>query len=473
MPFYSLSFLFFFLPAVLTGCWLSGQRLRSIFLLFASLLFYSWSSWNALPFLLVLISGNFFAGLLLDRLRNSWLRGLLFSLMIAANFFPLFYYRYFAFFLNGLSQLRPDWRLPLAPPDTSLTPLGISFITFHAVSYLADIFRRSAEAETNIVRLGLYFSFFPKIAAGPIQQYAEVAARSSGMAGFANFSAGTERFIIGLSKKLLLANVLSEIAGQGFDCPAAELTTAAAWLGAVCYTLQIYFDFSGYSDMAIGLGLMCGYRLPENFTYPYAAQSVREFWRRWHITLSRWFRDYLYIPLGGSRHGELRTCVNLLLVFLLCGLWHGANWTFLIWGLLHGLFLVFERLFLAGLLAKLPRAVRHSYLLIFVIISWVFFREDSLYEAWLHLRAMAGFPINPLDNPWILLKMDGQLFSVLIISTLLAFPFLKQGVQAACSFAPLAVFVEIARGIALAALFLLSLLELASGTQNAFIYFQF
>jgi len=377
----------------------------------------------------------------------------------------------FCFFALDNFFLKSGLTLPFALPNTALTPLGISFIFFHAISYLTDIFRRTALPQTNLMQLGLYFSFFPKVAAGPIQQYAE-ASRDQRSAGFADFSLGVERFIIGMSKKLLLANILAEISGQAFDAPAAELSVGMAWLAAICYTLQLYFDFSGYSDMAIGLGLMCGFHLPENFNYPYAAQSVREFWQRWHITLSRWFRDYLYIPLGGNRCGRLRTSCNLCLVFLLCGFWHGANWTFLVWGMMHGIFLVLERLVLAELLAKLPRIIRHGYLLLFIIVSWVLFREDSLIEAWIHLRAMAGFPINPVNNPWLLLKMDSQLVMVLILSVMLAFPFLQQAASIRFS-ARTAVMAKAAYSIALVLLFALSLMDMAAGTQNGFIYFQF
>lgn len=468
MPFYSVTFLFFFLPTVLIGCHLSGSRLRSFFLLISSLVFYLWGSFHAVQFLLLIIGGNYIAGILLSNLQVNWQRRSFFFLGIAANILPLLYYKYSAF-LQGIIFL------PFAAPDASLTPLGISFITFHAISYLTDVFRRTAPAQKNVVQLGLYFSFFPKIASGPIQQYTETEDSLACRCGsFTDFSLGVERFIIGLSKKLLLADVLAEITSQAFDSPAAELSVGIAWLGAVAYTLQIYFDFSGYTDMAVGLGLMCGFRLPENFNYPYAAQSVREFWRRWHITLSRWFRDYLYIPLGGNRHGPLRTYCNLCLVFLLCGLWHGANWTFLVWGLMHGVFLVLERLVLAELLARLPRIVRHGYLLLFVLVSWVLFREENLSEAWLYLRTMAGFPIHPVDNFLILLKMDRQFFLVLGISAVLAFPFLRQtGGAMVRSSAWFTLIAGALYGPVQLLLFFLSLLDIASGTHNAFIYFQF
>ncbi|MCI5150646.1 MAG: MBOAT family protein [Candidatus Electrothrix sp. MAN1_4] len=468
MPFYSITFLFFFLPTILIGCHLSGSRLRSVFLFISSLLFYLWGSFHAIQFLLLIILGNYIAGILLSKLQVNWHRRSLFFLGIAANIFPLLYYKY-STFLQGIIFL------PFAAPDASLTPLGISFITFHAISYLTDVFRGTASAQKNFVQLGLYFSFFPKIASGPIQQYTEAEhSLAHSRRRFTDFSLGVERFIIGLSKKLLLANVLAEVANQAFDSPAAGLSVGIAWLGAVSYTFQIYYDFSGYTDMAVGLGLMCGLRLPENFNYPYAAQSVREFWQRWHITLSQWFRDYLYIPLGGNRHGRLRTYCNLCLVFLLCGLWHGANWTFLVWGLMHGIFLVLERLFLADLLARLPKIFRHGYLLLFVLVSWVLFREENLNEAWTYLRVMAGFPVNPIENPWILLKMDRLFFSILGISFFLAFPFFRQARAAAVHFSGwFAVLAEVLYGMALLLLFVFSLLDIASGTHNSFIYFQF
>jgi alginate O-acetyltransferase complex protein AlgI len=430
--------------------------------------FYFWSSFHAFQFLFYIIVGNYIAGVLLSNLPMGWQRRCFFFLGIAANIFPLLYYKYSGFLQEFIS-------LPFVAPDISLTPLGISFITFHAISYLTDIFRNITPPQKNIVELGLYFSFFPKIASGPIQQYSDAEKSSvNSEKRFTDFSLGVERFIIGLSKKLLLANVLGEVADQAFDSPAAGLSVSAAWLGALSYTLQIYFDFSGYTDMAIGLGLMCGFRLPENFNYPYAAQSVREFWRRWHITLSQWFRDYLYIPLGGNRHGRLRTYCNLCLVFLLCGLWHGANWTFLVWGLIHGVFLVLEQLVLADMLARLPKIFRHGYLLLFVLVSWVLFREENLSEAWTYLRVMAGFPVNPMSNPWILLKMDSQFFSVLGISFFLVFPFFRQARAAVARFSGwFAALAEVLYGMALLLLFIVSLLDIASGTHNSFIYFQF
>ncbi len=357
-----------------------------------------------------------------------------------------------------------------------------AFITFHALSYLVDIYRGKASGQKNPVQLGLYLAFFPKVLSGPIEQYAQAAPQlQQRRTTLADFSYGIERFILGLAKKLLLANTLAEIADPIFQAPAADLSVGFAWLGCLSYTLQIYFDFSGYTDMAIGLGCMFGFRLPENFHYPYFAQSVQEFWQRWHMTLSQWFREYLYIPLGGNRHGSLRTYCNLCTVFLLCGLWHGAGWNFIVWGLLHGVLLVLERWRLAALLSRAPKIVRHSYLILAIMVSWIFFREDSLVEAGHFLAAMLGFSNQPQISPWIFLKLDRQFAVVIVLSCMLALPLLPAMTNALGRWLQSRGYKQEAladifggiKVISLLLLFFLCLMELASGTYNSFIYFRF
>jgi alginate O-acetyltransferase complex protein AlgI len=253
------------------------------------------------------------------------------------------------------------------------------------------VYRQDASAQKRPIEAALYLLVFPQLIAGPIVRYRQIAAQlTSRAATISDFAYGVRRFIIGLAKKMLVANTLAVPADHIFMMPAAELTAAHAWLAVVCYTLQIYFDFSGYSDMAIGLGRMFGFHFPENFAYPYIASSVQDFWRRWHMSLSAWFRDYVYIPLGGNRASTARVYFNLVLVFFLCGLWHGASWTFVAWGLFHGLFLVLERLGLAPRLLAAPRWLRHAYLLLVVMVGWVFFRAESLSGAISMLRAMIG-----------------------------------------------------------------------------------
>jgi alginate O-acetyltransferase complex protein AlgI len=272
-----------------------------------------------------------------------------------------------------------------------LLPIGISFFTFHAISYVVDVHRRDASAQKRPVEAALYLLLFPQLIAGPIIRYREIASQlTRRFVATSDFAEGIRRFIIGFAKKMLIANTVAGPADQIFAMPGAQLTAGHAWLAVICYTLQIYFDFSGYSDMAIGLGRMFGFRFPENFRYPYVASSVQDFWRRWHMSLSAWFRDYVYVPLGGNRTGTSRLYVNLVTVFFLCGLWHGASWNFVIWGLFHGAFLVIERLGLARRVQSIWSPLRHAYLLIVVMIGWVFFRAETLPGALGMLTAMTG-----------------------------------------------------------------------------------
>ncbi|MGH7805812.1 MAG: MBOAT family O-acyltransferase, partial [Candidatus Binatia bacterium] len=280
---------------------------------------------------------------------------------------------------------------PVPVPDLRL-PLGISFFTFHTVSYLVDVSRGVVPAVRQPSEFALYSALFPHLVAGPIVRYREIADRlRSRIAGLAEIGDGCGRFVVGLAKKVLVADRVGEAADGIFALGAGDLSAVLAWSGAALYALQIYFDFSGYSDMAIGLGRMLGFEFPENFDRPYASASIREFWRRWHMTLSRWFRDYLFIPLGGSRGSTLATARNLLIVFFLCGLWHGAAWTFVAWGLFHGFFLAAERVGEALVDWRPPRLVARVYTLAVVLVGWVFFRADDLARAGDFLRAMAGF----------------------------------------------------------------------------------
>ena len=261
-------------------------------------------------------------------------------------------------------------------------PIGISFFTFHALSYVLDIFRGKSRAAQNPSDVALYIFFFPQLIAGPIVRWSDIASQiANRIVGLDRFWEGIRRFIYGLAKKVLIANAMATAADKIFFVPSELLTPVAAWVGVICYTLQIYFDFSGYSDMAIGLGKMFGFELKENFRHPYAASSVRDFWHGWHISLSTWFRDYLYIPLGGNRCSAVRNHFNLLAVFFLCGLWHGASWTFVVWGLYHGCFLVIERTRIGSWIERMPKAVRHAYTLLVVVVGWAIFRADTLSHA--------------------------------------------------------------------------------------------
>ena len=411
MVFSSTIFLFFFLPLTLLAYFVVGPRGRNAILLAASLLFYAWGETVYLLVMLFSIAANYLFGLLIDRARQRgrW-GGLAFACAVATNLGLLGFFKYANFLVDNLNPVLPV--LGLAPIDIGRVhlPIGISFFTFQALSYIIDLYRNETTVQRSLLNFALYKALFPQLIAGPIVRYRDVARQiEQRTVSLHDFAGGVQRFIIGLGKKVLIANVMGRAADTIFATPAETLPATLAWTGAIAFMLQIYFDFSGYSDMAIGLGRMFGFHFLENFNYPYIARSVREFWRRWHISLSTWFRDYLYIPLGGNRHGPVRTGANLLLVFLLCGLWHGASWTFLIWGVYHGIFLVLERVpAVRRLLDRLPAPVQHAYVLLVVLVGWVFFRADTFAHALAYLEAMVDFSRPPLFNSQLFLALNNE-----------------------------------------------------------------
>jgi len=393
MLFTSSVFLFGFLPSVLVVYYLTPRSFRNFVLLVASFFFYAWGQLSGLLLLPFSIGVNYLAGRGIERAheqgkRAAWpLRlGVLFNLLLLGTA------KYTFFALENVNLVLGL----LGTSEIKIRPfgllLGISFFTFHAISYLVDIYARRATAQKNIINYGLYIALFPQLIAGPIIRYRDIADQLTVRhVTVGDLTEGIGIFIIGLAKKLMIANVLGMFADETFSGDARHLSASAAWLAVLCYTGQIYFDFSGYSDMARGLCRLFGFRIINNFNYPYISQSVQEFWRRWHISLSNWFRDYLYIPLGGNRLGHFRTTVNLFVVFFLCGLWHGAHWNFVLWGLYQGVFLALERLSaVRAALDALGRFGRHVYLLLVVQLGWVLFRTESLDHASRYYRAMFG-----------------------------------------------------------------------------------
>ena len=386
MAFSSMAFLFGFLPLTLLCCFLIPARFRTgrntILLLF-SLAFYGWGGIRLLPVLLASCVVNWGAALLAAPGRRH--RKAAFVTVLVLNLGMLGYFKYTGFLLNNLNALGVDVTVP-----SIMLPAGISFFTFQAIAYLADVYRGTIPAERSLPRLTLFMAFFPQVLQGPILRYGEFAPvltdRRETAAGAAD---GAVRFCFGLAKKVLLADVLGQIADGAFAA-GDRLTAGLAWLGAIAYTLQLYFDFSGYTDMALGLGRIFGFRLPENFNYPYVSKSASEFWRRWHMTLSFWFRDYVYIPLGGSRCSRGRQVLNLLAVWLLTGLWHGSAWNFVLWGLYYAALLMGERFLWGRALDRLPAALRHVYALVLITIGWVLFRCTSLGQVGEMLSAMSG-----------------------------------------------------------------------------------
>ncbi len=490
MIFSSVTFLFLFLPIVLTATvsigGLFGKRFRNHVLFAASLLFYVWGEGIYITLLLSSIWVSWFLGKQIEN-SSQGRQKILLALGIIVNLLPLFICKYLNFTLDILAPLFVAVGITPWQSANIHLPAGISFFTFQAISYLIDVYRRIAPAEQHLLNCGLYIAMFPQLIAGPIVRYHDIAKqlirRTVTSRGFAD---GAERFVFGLAKKVLLADPLGVKADHIFNLPIYELSPGLAWLGAICFTLQIYYDFSGYSDMAIGLGRMFGFKLPENFRYPYISRSMREFWRRWHISLSTWLRDYLYIPLGGSRKGAGRTMLNLLIVFLLCGLWHGASWTFVLWGLWHGVFLVLERIVPTGNKEKnslLRNGAGWFYTTIVVIIGWVLFRSSSLQEAGQFLRVMIGW--QDTGNAMFLsfLLTDKLFITELLIGLLLSLPvygilcqranLLQQSFKHGVSVIVILSVLSIGRLALFAGLIYLVLITIAAQAYHPFLYFQF
>jgi alginate O-acetyltransferase complex protein AlgI len=471
MVFASPIFLFLFLPLTLAAYFAFPRAWRNAVLLVASLVFYAWGEAPYLALVLGSVAFNYAIGGAIGKsgdpaARRKWL-----VVGIAGNLAALAVFKYANFAVANINTLAPILAITPIALATIPLPLGISFFTFHAISYVVDVYKGNAHAERNLPRFALYILLFPQLIAGPIIRWRDIAgqlpAREQRVADFAY---GVRRFVLGLGKKVLIANTLGAVADRIFTLPATELTTPLAWLGLVCYTLQIYFDFSGYSDMAIGLMRMFGFRILENFNYPYIARSIREFWRRWHISLSNWFRDYLYIPLGGNQRGERRAYANLVIVFLLCGLWHGASWPFVLWGAWHGLFLVAER---AGIDRALRRIgpLSHAYALLAVMGGWVLFRCETLAQAVAYYGALLGRGQGDASRHALPEYLDPFVAFTLVVGIVFATPLARAIGQWRDRRANAAVMgLDVAW---LAVVFVLATAFLAAGTYNPFIYFRF
>jgi alginate O-acetyltransferase complex protein AlgI len=479
MVFSSPVFLFAFLPCVLLLFVLCPRVLRTPLLFGASLVFYAWGETVYVGLLAASVLVNYVLGLAIDRAPTLGARKAVLVFGVTLNLAALAWFKYAGFAAANANALLAALGLPEMPAVAPHLPIGISFITFEAVSYLVDVHRGTIAAQRNPIHVGFFMSFFPHLIAGPVLRFSNVAGPlHRPTVTLERFASGVRRFVIGLAKKVLIANTVARAADAAFGLPPSGVTLGAAWVGVVCYTIQIYFDFSGYTDMAIGLGRMFGFELPRNFDRPYAATSIRDFWRRWHITLSTWFRDYLYIPLGGNRVGPARQIVNLFTVFLLCGLWHGASWTFVAWGAFHGAFLAAERLRFGAWIESLPRPLRHVYALAVVMVAWVFFRSDSMPQAWTMLRALAGAgqARASLDGSWWNLVDPATGLAVALAITLAVLPFADWSERLRARLAAhrgRAFAFEMSAVGAYAVLFLASVASLASGSYNPFIYFRF
>lgn len=470
MLFPSEEFLFVFLPLVLIlyfGIFVRFKNGKNIFLLCASLFFYAWGEPRYVYLMIAVIFANWLFGMLIDYFREDKRKGrIIIALMAVTDLGILGFFKYSAFVVRNLDALlAKSWTIP----EIAL-PVGISFFTFQAMSYVIDVYRGDGEVQANPLYVGLYISFFPQLIAGPIVRYQTIAEqirmrKENGK----DFSKGACRFIIGLAKKVLIANQVGLVADAAFDLienGQYQASVLMAWLGAISYTFQIFFDFAGYSDMAIGLGRMFGFHFEENFKYPYISASVSEFWRRWHISLQTWFRDYVYFPLGGSRvKTRTRLVFNLFVVWMLTGIWHGAEWTFFLWGFLYFVLLTMEKL--TGIDKKMGW-FGHIYTMFFVIIGWVIFRAESLSDMCIYLGAMFGRAAGGLTDAgaWAFLKQTQVYYlAAIICSTPLIAHFDRKLKKYA--------WWNICYVLALTALFIVSLTFIFNQSYNPFIYFNF
>lgn len=388
MVFSSIPFLFLYLPVVLAVYYVAPLRWRNAWLFLANLVFYGWGEPVYILLMLFSICMNYASGMLIEKHRaNDRLARRFLILNTVFNLLLLMFFKYFDLFAGTLSAI-PG--VDIRPLGLTL-PIGISFYTFQTMSYPIDVYRGSADVQRNFVNFGTFVTLFPQLIAGPIVRYKDVAEQLDERShNIEKFASGVSRFLVGLGKKVLIANNIGMLWDTYAAMPSGELTVLGAWTGILAFSLQIYFDFSGYSDMAIGLGRMFGFEFLENFNYPYISRSVTEFWRRWHISLGTWFRDYVYIPLGGNRRGMPRQIFNILVVWALTGFWHGANWTFLLWGLYYAFFLILEKLFLLKWLDRIPRFIGHVYAVFVAVCGWVLFQLDSLPQVFAYYGAMFG-----------------------------------------------------------------------------------
>ncbi len=466
MLFSSIVFLFTFLPIILILYYLVPRHMKNVILLFGSLLFYAWGEPVYIFLMIFSILFNYICGL--DIARNlgdqaAARRSLIFT--VAVNLCILGFFKYEGFVLDSLSAVLP---VDISYRAMAL-PIGISFYTFQILSYIIDVYRGHVKVQTNLLDFALYVTMFPQLIAGPIVQYADVDRQLHvRKESWGKFGEGSMFFIRGLAKKVLLANTIGMVYTEVAALAPGKVSVLSAWIGCISYAFQIYFDFSGYSDMAIGLGKMFGFEFLKNFDYPYISQSITEFWRRWHISLGSWFREYVYIPLGGNRVPVIKHLRNLLIVWFLTGLWHGAAWNFVAWGLYYGLILILEKYFLSRVLERLPAVIRHIYSLVLVLIGWVFFFSPTLGGAVDYIQLMFGVGANGLvDSEGLYLLTTNLLLLILLVigST----PIVHRAYER----------VMAGRGkilancVVYAAMFLLCIAYLVTETYNPFLYFRF
>lgn len=459
-----MTFVFLFLPIVCGLYFLTPKVARNYILLFASILFYAWGEPKYVAIMLMTIVVNYLGALLIDKYKQhkKWI--LIGTILSDLGF--LFYFKYFNFVMKNVNfAFGAD-----IPFLDVIMPIGISFYTFQAISYVVDVYRGDVKVQKRLDKLALYICLFPQLIAGPIVKYHDIEDQiDNRQERFDKIVYGVKRFIIGLAKKMLIANTMGAVADKIFAMPVTDFGTGIAWIGAIAYTFQIFYDFSGYSDMAIGLGSIFGFKFLENFNYPYISKSITEFWRRWHISLSTWFKEYLYIPLGGNRVAKSRMYLNLFLVFLATGIWHGAEWTFLVWGLWHGFFIIMEKW--TGWHKKegtLPITItQHIYTILVFIFGWVLFRAENITYAGQYFKNMLGLvKTNPVYS--INYYIDNIEILTFIVAIICSMPIFRNIVLPITN-----KYKNIAINTWIIALFVLSASAIAASTYNPFIYFRF
>lgn len=470
MVFSSMVFIFAFILVVFALYFAAPKKLKNPVLFVVSLFFYAWGEPKYILLMLASITAAYVTGLFADKEKCGRAKALTATLIaVVWNMGLLLYFKYSDFFVINTNAL---FGTAFKLPGLAL-PIGISFYSFQSLSYVIDVYRGEVKPQKNFITLGTYVALFPQLVAGPIVRYTDIERQLTSERAFSwdKFASGAKRFAVGLAKKSLLANNIYILFEEISGADGSQLSVAAAWLGAIAYTFQIYFDFSGYSDMAIGLGSMFGFEFLENFNYPYISKSITDFWRRWHMSLSSWFRDYVYIPLGGNRKGKLRQCLNILIVWCLTGFWHGANWNFVMWGLYFGIVLLIEKLLILKLLQKLPAAVQHIYALLLIILGWAIFAYEDTAQLAANLKNMFGLGGLPLWNAqttlWLL-----QFLPLMITLAIGATPAVSKLGRKLNEKLP-GFYQLAAEPFCTAVMLLLSTAYLASSAFNPFMYFRF
>lgn len=463
MVFASITFLYYFLPIFLIVYFCSPKKFKNIILLLFSLLFYFYGEPKYILLMIIQVLFAYFMTLIFDKNKSKSL----FIFSISFHLFLLCIFKYFNFLIGNINAILNS---NISFIDIAL-PIGISFYTFQIISYEIDVYKGSVPVEKNLLNFATYVFLFPQLIAGPIVRYNDVKKELSNRKhSFDGFGEGVNRFIIGLSKKVIIANNIGELIN--ILTSTSETSILLYWILAICYMLQIYFDFSGYSDIAIGLGKMIGFKFPENFNYPYVATSITDFWRRWHITLSTWFKDYVYIPLGGNRTGTGKTIRNILIVWILTGLWHGASWNFVVWGLYFGIILIIEKFLLKKYLDKLPLFLKKVYTLFIVMISFVIFSSSSMKNAFIVIKGLFDFKNLAISNSFILYYLKGY-FLILVLAVIGATPLLKNVVSKLKKNKILSYVINVLEIVFVLVILLIVTSMLIDNSYNPFLYFRF